>query len=165
LIVEPDAEVVQSHPRHQAHTQTLKLMGPLPPEARLWTSHKASRCTMKRSMSSSWELTKRLNCEAIRMGRSETKRGLRASGVVRSLPSSITSPLPCRGGRGVGVYVAEVQSGSHLRLFAATIHSGPILLPTEGVRARRTFANPKGTAYRGSAFSSSEETPSARLGE
>src|ERR687897_1022969 len=33
LIVEPDAEVVQRHPRRQASPQSLKLMGPLPPEA------------------------------------------------------------------------------------------------------------------------------------
>src|SRR5918993_2190980 len=33
LIVEPDAEVVQSYPRRQATAQTLKLMGSLPPQA------------------------------------------------------------------------------------------------------------------------------------
>ena len=33
MIVEPDAEVVQCHPRRQARAQTLKLMGTLPPQA------------------------------------------------------------------------------------------------------------------------------------
>jgi hypothetical protein len=33
LVIEPDAEVVQGHPRRQARAQTLKLMGSLPPEA------------------------------------------------------------------------------------------------------------------------------------
>jgi enamine deaminase RidA (YjgF/YER057c/UK114 family) len=33
LVVEPDAEVVQSYPRRQSGTQTLDLMGTLPPEA------------------------------------------------------------------------------------------------------------------------------------
>ena len=32
MIVEPDAEVVQSYPRRQTSPQTLKLMGPLPPQ-------------------------------------------------------------------------------------------------------------------------------------
>src|SRR5215213_10092174 len=71
-------------------------------------------------------------------GCSEAKRLLKASGVVRSLPSSTTSPLPVphrhrerRGGGGgqVGVFVAEIQSGCHQWLHFATIHCGPILLP------------------------------------
>jgi len=33
LIVEPDAKVVQSHPRRQTCSQSLKLIGPLPPQA------------------------------------------------------------------------------------------------------------------------------------
>src|SRR5688572_30404759 len=33
LIVEPDTEVVQRHPRRQSGPQTLDLMGTLPPEA------------------------------------------------------------------------------------------------------------------------------------
>src|SRR5215212_2633824 len=33
LPIEPDAEVVQSHPRRQTCSQSLKLMGPLPPQA------------------------------------------------------------------------------------------------------------------------------------
>src|SRR5918995_1532411 len=33
LVIEPDAEVVQSHPRRQTCSQSLKLMGPLPPQA------------------------------------------------------------------------------------------------------------------------------------
>src|SRR3982751_5524799 len=32
-VVEPDAEVVQSHPRRQPGSQTLDLVGPLPPQA------------------------------------------------------------------------------------------------------------------------------------
>ena len=47
---------------------------------------------------------------------------LKASGVVRSLPSSITSPLVRVDEAQIGVLVAEVQSGCHLWLFAATIH-------------------------------------------
>src|SRR5215213_10854251 len=54
----------------------------------------------------------------------------------------------------VGVLVAQVQSGCRLWLLFATIHRGPILLSLGRFRARRTFADPKGTAYRGSAFSS-----------
>src|SRR5215204_4521036 len=73
---------------------------------------------------------------ATRSGRSEAKRRLRASGLVRSLPSSITSPL-C-------VSVAEVQSGCHRWLFAANIHGGPILLSIGPLRAHTTFADPKG---------------------
>jgi len=42
----------------------------------------------------------------------------------------------------VGAFVAEIHSGCHLRLFAATIHGGPIVLSILGVRARRTFADP-----------------------
>jgi hypothetical protein len=34
LFIEPDAEVVQSYPRRQACPQTLKLMGPLPPQTK-----------------------------------------------------------------------------------------------------------------------------------
>jgi hypothetical protein len=33
LIVEPEAAVVQCHPRRQVHPQTLKLIGTLPPES------------------------------------------------------------------------------------------------------------------------------------
>ena len=33
MLIEPDAEVVQGHSRRQASPQTLKLMGPLPPQA------------------------------------------------------------------------------------------------------------------------------------
>jgi hypothetical protein len=33
LVVEPDAKVVQRHPRRQSSTQTLDLVGTLPPEA------------------------------------------------------------------------------------------------------------------------------------
>src|SRR5215212_3939648 len=33
LPIEPDAEVVQSHPRRQTCSQSLKLMRPLPPQA------------------------------------------------------------------------------------------------------------------------------------
>ena len=32
MLVEPHAEIVQSDPRRQARAQTLKLMGPLPPQ-------------------------------------------------------------------------------------------------------------------------------------
>src|SRR5215210_8473333 len=49
----------------------------------------------------------------------------------------------------VGVLVAEVQSGCYLWSLFATIHCGPILLPFGRFRARRTFADPKGTAYLG----------------
>ena len=69
--------------------------------------------------------------------------------MVRSLPSSITSPLCCVDEAQVGVLVAEIQSGCHLWLVFATIHGGPILLPYWAVRARLTFADPKGTAYGG----------------
>jgi hypothetical protein len=53
----------------------------------------------------------------------------------------------------VGILVAEVQSGSHLWLFAATIHGGPILLsgplePVEHLQTQRVLR------IRGSAFSS-----------
>src|SRR5215218_11368377 len=34
LLIEPDAEIVQSHPRRQTCSQSLKLMGPLPPQAK-----------------------------------------------------------------------------------------------------------------------------------
>jgi hypothetical protein len=34
LLIEPDAEVVQSHPRRQTCSQSLKLMGTLPPQAK-----------------------------------------------------------------------------------------------------------------------------------
>src|SRR5215213_9499404 len=34
LLIEPDAEVVQSHPRRQTCSQSLKLMGPLPSQAK-----------------------------------------------------------------------------------------------------------------------------------
>jgi hypothetical protein len=33
LVIEPDTEVVQRHPRRQSGTQTLDLVGTLPPEA------------------------------------------------------------------------------------------------------------------------------------
>ena len=55
----------------------------------------------------------------------------------------------------VGVFVSEVQSGRRLRLFAATIHGGAILLsgplrePVEHLQTLRVLR-------RGSAFSSSE---------
>src|SRR3954451_7868786 len=52
----------------------------------------------------------------------------------------------------VGVFVAEVQSGCHLWMLFATIHSGPILLsgPVEPVNHCRPFR----VLRRGSAFSS-----------
>jgi hypothetical protein len=34
LLIEPDAEIVQSHPRRQTCSQSLKLMGPLPPQTK-----------------------------------------------------------------------------------------------------------------------------------
>src|SRR5688500_390401 len=34
MVIEPDTEVVQSHPRRQTCSQSLKLMGPLPPQAK-----------------------------------------------------------------------------------------------------------------------------------
>src|SRR5919107_3758757 len=34
LLIEPDAEIVQSHPRPQTGSQSLKLMGPLPPQTK-----------------------------------------------------------------------------------------------------------------------------------
>ena len=87
-------------------------------------------------------------------GRSEAKRLLKASGVVRSLPSSITSPLSDVDEAQVGVFVAEVQSGCHLRLFFATIIHGPILLPGPH-RARIVHLQTQRVLrIRGSAFSS-----------
>src|SRR5215210_7270609 len=66
---------------------------------------------------------------AMRSERSEENRRLRASGVVRSLPSSITSPFSvCVDETEVGVLVAEIQSGCHLLLPFANITHGPILL-------------------------------------
>src|SRR5215217_5218320 len=85
---------------------------------------------------------------AMRMGRSEAKRRLKVSGLVRSLPSHYRATC-CVDEAQVGVFVAYVQSGCHLRLLFATIHGWPILLSISGIRARRTFADPKGTAYGG----------------
>src|SRR5215218_5753973 len=42
----------------------------------------------------------------------------------------------------VGAFVAEIEPGCHLRLFAATIHGGPILLPGRK-SPYSTFADPK----------------------
>ena len=33
MVIEPDTKVVQSHPRRQSSTQTLDLVGTLPPQA------------------------------------------------------------------------------------------------------------------------------------
>jgi hypothetical protein len=61
---------------------------------------------------------------------SEQKRRLKASGVVRSLPSSITSPLSVSTlGTGRSICRRGLKSGCNLWLLAATIHSGLILLP------------------------------------
>ena len=78
---------------------------------------------------------------AMRRGSSEAKRRLKASGVVRSLPSSITSPLSLVDEAQVGVLVAEIQPGCHLWLHFATIHCGPILLsgPLEPVEHLQTL--------------------------
>ena len=32
MLIKPDAEIVQSHPRRQTCSQSLKLVGPLPPQ-------------------------------------------------------------------------------------------------------------------------------------
>src|SRR5215212_12192057 len=86
---------------------------------------------------------------AIRRGSSEEKRRLKASGVVRSLPSSMTSPLS--------------ESMRHRRLYLsprsnpAVIFGRPLLpsmvgrssFPYWAFRALRTFADRKGTAHLG----------------
>jgi hypothetical protein len=68
---------------------------------------------------------------ATRSGRSEQKRRLKASGVVRSLLSSITSPLSgsMRHTGRRSSFVAEIKTGCNLWLLFATITHGPILLP------------------------------------
>src|SRR5687768_1338880 len=61
---------------------------------------------------------------------SEPKRRLKVWGLVRSLPSSITSPLSvCVDEAEIAVLVAEIQPGCNLWLLPATITHGPILLP------------------------------------
>jgi hypothetical protein len=82
-------------------------------------------------------------------GSSEAKRRLRASGVVRSLPSSITSPL-CWSMRQRGRSTCRRGPIRLSCLVAVCYHplwaDPPSIL---GVRARRTVADPKGTAYLG----------------
>jgi hypothetical protein len=80
---------------------------------------------------------------AIRSGCSEAKCRLRASGLVRSLPSSSTSAL-CWSMRHSGRSSCRrgpIQLSSQWFVFA-TIHGGPILLSLGRFRARRTFADP-----------------------
>src|SRR5215212_533998 len=82
-------------------------------------------------------------------GRSEPKRRPKASGLVRSLPSSITSPL-CESMRHRRLYLSP-------RSNPAVIFGRPLLpsmvgrssFPYWAFRARRTFADPKGTAHLG----------------
>jgi hypothetical protein len=66
---------------------------------------------------------------AMRSEGSEAKRLLRASGV-GTQPALFDDLAVVRVDEAqVGVIVSEIESGSHLWLFAATIHGGPILLP------------------------------------
>src|SRR5919112_2999443 len=87
-------------------------------------------------------------------GRSEEKRGLKLSGLVRSLPSSITSPL-CESMRQRGKSTCR-PSPSRLSASDALCYYPWWADPPSivGLRARRTFADPLRVLRRGSAFSS-----------
>jgi hypothetical protein len=61
---------------------------------------------------------------AMRSSCSEAKRRKKASGVVRSLPSSITSPLTVSMRQRWELFVAEIHSGCYLRLLFATTMVG-----------------------------------------
>src|SRR5215211_8081765 len=91
---------------------------------------------------------------AIRIGASsEAKRRLKASGFVRSLPSSITSPL-CWSMRQRGRSICRlgpIRLSPSVALCYYPWWADP---PLWAVRARILLADPKGTAYGGSAFSS-----------
>src|SRR5829696_10332438 len=95
-----------------------------------------------------------LYCDAHGLLGGEASSEGKASGVVRSLPSSITSPLS-ESRRQRGRSSCRLCPIRLSYLDALCYHpfraDPPSIL---GVRARRTFADPKGTAYGGSAFSS-----------
>src|SRR5829696_1225849 len=85
---------------------------------------------------------------------SETKRRLRASGVVRSLPSSRTSPF-CVSMRHRGRSTCRRDPIRLSPSVALCYHPWWADPPSYwAVRARILLADPKGTAYGGSAFSS-----------
>src|SRR5215207_2375159 len=94
---------------------------------------------------------------AMRSGRSEQKRRLKASGLVRSLPSSITSPL-CWSMRHRGRSTCR-PSPIRLSLVVAVCYhpswaDPPFVWASSNREPAIAFADPKGTAYGGSAFSS-----------
>src|SRR5829696_8594053 len=91
---------------------------------------------------------------AMRSEGSETKRRLRASGVVRSLPSSRTSPL-CVSMRHRGRSTCRRDPIRLSPSVALCYHPWWADPPSYwAVRACILLADPKGTAYGGSAFSS-----------
>jgi hypothetical protein len=100
---------------------------------------------------------------------SESKRCLRASGVLRSLPSSMTSPL-CRHRSGTDgcIFVTEIQPGCNLWLLPATIRHGPLPPSVEPIWSSYIFADPhtQGTARGiGLLISSSEYTRLTNVAE